>query len=311
VIEYDVAIAQYDPKSGVNISTIRNCKVDNLFGSRNNNLTYTLVSGTQDDSDVYSNTSIVLILCINGVTDAGSAVIIGALANDKGPSYTKDNGQFYDFNFNGINYNINKDGEWTITFNSVLDDEGKPTNKDAAGTAIKINKDGVITISDNEGQSWNLNRKAKTSTWTNGAESIVIDKGNKSVTLKSTGEMSQKSEKAMNIESGDVLAMKSKADTTIDSSANLTVSASNNVTVKSGGAWNIQASGNVNIQAGGNLMMQGSGMAQLQAAINMLGTGSFPIAIAGISQCIGVTNIPGLPTNSIIISGSATCLAGA
>lgn len=309
VIEYNVAVAQYEARGGVNISMIRNCKVNNIFGSQNNNLTYTLKPGTKDDKGIYQKTSIVTILCINGITDAGSAVIIGGLANDDGPSYTSEDGQFYDFNFNGINWNINKDGEYTVTFNSPLDDDGNPTNKDAQGTEIKIDKNGVVKISDNEGQFWSIDRTSKISTWSNGNESIIIDKGNKAVSLTSSGTMDSSSQKAMTMSSQDAVSVSSQNDMSLKSGSNTAIEASANMNMKAGSAWSVNVSGNANLQIGGDLTMIAGGNAQMMGTLNMLGLGDLPIALVGISQAIGTGNL-GAPVVSTILNGSFTCFAG-
>lgn len=308
VIEYDVAIFQADHRGGVNISTMRNCKVNNMFGAPNNNSTYTLVPGTKDGDGVYQKSSIVTVLCVNGMSDVGGAVIVGGLSSPDGPKYTSEDGQFYDFNFNGINYNINKDGEWTVTFNSPIDVDGKKKNEAAAGTIVKIDKEGRVKISDNEGQFWQIDRVAKTSTWSNGAESIVIDKGSKSVSLTSSGEMSSKSEKAMSMASSDAVNMSSKSDTAIDSGANLNMSSKSNMQQTSGAAWQVKATGDVMVQAGGNLMMQGGNIAQMQGTLNLIGAGTSPVAVVGLSQVLSF--LGPIPIPGQILTGSATVFVG-
>lgn len=309
VIEYDVAIFQADPRSGVNISIMRNCKVNNVFGAPNNSLNYTLVSGKRDENGVYSKSSLVLVLCINGLSDVGSAIIVGGIDSPNGPAYTSADGQFYDFNFNGINYNINNDGELSITFNSPIDVDGNKANADAAGTELKIDKEGRIKISDNEGQFWELDRVAKTSTWSNGNESIVIDEGNKSIAVTSSGTLSTESTQATSMDSADAMSMSSKADMSMSSDANSNMSAKGNMAQKSGGVWQVQATGDVNVKAGGNVNIQGGSQAQLNAAVTLLGEGTAAVAVVGVSIVLGTGNL-GLPVVSQILTGSRTVFAG-
>jgi hypothetical protein len=311
-IEYDVLVAHGDQRTGVNISVYRSCKVSNIFGSQNNSLTMTLAPGqpAEDGKSTYVKGAIVLLLCIDGKPDAGNAVIIGGLTSpENSKDYKKDDGQFYDFNFNGINININKDGEYTIEFNSVLDNDGNKTNTAASGTKIKIDKEGGIKISDNESQSWELNRKDKKSVWTNGAESIIIDKASKSISMDSSGNISEKSSKDTSIEAGGKGSFKSKSDLELSSSANLKQESKGNMNVKSGGNWNVQIQGNAVIKAGTNAIIESGGVAQLKGNINIIGNGALPVAVAGLSICIGVGNL-GAPVISNILTGSSTVLVG-
>ena len=308
VIEYNVVTSDVNKNGNVNLGTYRNCIFNNRFGMSNNNETYTLQADQSDDAKA-TFASIVMLLCISGQSSGGQAVIIGGLSHPNGPAYTSANGQFYDFNFNGINYNINKDGEWTLTFNSPIDKDGNQANKDAAGTKVKIDKDGRLSISDNAGQSFTLDRAAQNATWTNGNDSIIIDQKNKKVAITSSGEFNLASQKATSINSSDAISISSKQDTSISSGANLNTESKGNFGQKSGGNWEVNASGNVNVKAGGNVMIQGGAQAQMKAAINMIGDGSVPVAAVGVSMVIGVGNI-GSPVVSQILTGSSTVLVG-
>jgi hypothetical protein len=306
-IEYDVAVSEQISDGGTTVSTYRNCKMHNPFGASNNSATYTLQPNAQIDDDPTKGAQC-LLLCIDGRSDGGQGVIISGLSDEGSPDYTSADGQFYDFNFNGINYNINKDGEWTVTFNSPIDEDGKKANSDAAGTKIKIDKEGRVTISDNEMQSWTIDRVAKTSTWGNGSESVVIDKGNKSISMMSGGEMSQTSQKAMSMSSQDATNITSQKDMTLNSSNNLNVQSSQNMAQKSGAGWTVQATGDVMVQAGGNAMIQASGVAQVQGLTTLLGAGDLPAAAVGISQVLSY--LGPIPIMGQILTGSATVFVG-
>ena len=311
-IEYDVLVAHGDQKVGINISVYKSCKVHNIFGSQNNSLTVTMAPGVpaEDAKGTYVKGSQVLLLCIDGKPDAGNAVIVGGLTSPQfNKTYARDDGQFYDFNFNGINININKDGEYTLEFNSLLDADGNKTNSAASGTKIKIDKDGGIKISDNESQSWELNRKDKKSVWTNGAESITIDKTAKSISMNSSGDIKESSAKDTAIDAGGKASFKAKSDLELASQANLKQESTGNMNVKSGGNWNVQIQGNAMIKAGSNAIIEANGIAQLKGNLNIIGNGALPVAVAGISICIGVGNL-GAPVVSNILTGSSTVLVG-
>ena len=229
----------------------------------NNNLTFTLQADSASDGRIEYG-SLVIVLCISGQSSGGQAIIVGGVSHPEGPTYKKDDGQFYDFNFNGINYNINKDGEWTLTFNSPVDKKGKKLDEKVAGTQIKIDKTGKIKISDNEGQFFELDRVAQKATWGNGAESIIIDKKNKKLELASSGEMSAKSTKKMSETSDDEISMTAKKDLSATSEANLKLESKSNMSMKSGAQWEVKATGNVMVKAGGNAIIEGGNLAQIK-----------------------------------------------
>jgi hypothetical protein len=306
-IEYDVVVISSSETNGANIMTYRNCSANNMFGAPNNSLAYTLYPDS-DGQLPLKDGAIVLILCIDGSADAGQAVIIGGIAHPDAKQYKREDGQFYDFNFNGINYNINKDGELSIKFNSPIDQKGKQSNEKAAGTEIKIDKDGGLKISDNEGQSWSIDRTSKKSTWTNGAESIVIDKEAKSITMESSGKMDASAKVDISLSSDKKISVKAKSDVEVTADTNMKLESKSNMAMKSGGSWNVQVSGNAMVKAGGNMQLEGGNLAQLKGNVTLLGNGSLPVAIAGVSLAMGFNG--GGPMVSTILTGSGTVLAG-
>jgi len=298
-IEYNVMASELQMNGNMNMTVYRNCTVQNAFGMSNNNLTYTLQIDKSEDGRMEFG-SLVLLLCISGQSTNGQAVIIGGFSHPDNPKYTKEDGQFYDFNFNGINYNINKDGEWTLTFNSPLDSQKKKANEQASGTQIKIDKDGRIKISDNEGQFWELDRTNKTSTWSN-----------KSISLASSGDVNEQSKGKTNLSSDDNMSLSSQKDVNIAANSNMSLSANSNMNQSTSGSWQVKASGNAQIQAGGNASIQGGAIAELKGTTVLLADGSVPAAGVGISQVIGICSGPGGPlSGGAIITGSSTVLIG-
>ncbi len=102
----------------------------------------------------------VLIACVGG--SSSNAIIIGFLPsgrlseNENYKPQEEKNGKFLKFNFNGINIDINNDGELflqrkgpTDSFGTLTgkDSNEESSNKDAANSFVKINKAGEILIS--------------------------------------------------------------------------------------------------------------------------------------------------------------------
>ena len=93
----------------------------------------------------------VLFLCINGET--AFPIIIRGLPDPKDQSQKavdlKDGEVQYTTEFNGITTEINKDGEYTLTYGGKTDIEGKTdADDDVRGTFINFDKDGGLTFSD-------------------------------------------------------------------------------------------------------------------------------------------------------------------
>jgi len=308
-IEYDVRAAQSKSGSGANLIVYRNCRLNNVFGASNNFLTHTLHPSVLEKG-VYKKGANVIFMCIDGIVSTG-CIILGAVESENQLKiYDEQDGQFYDFNFNGINYNINKDGEWTVTFNSVIDPDGKKANEAASGTQIKIDKEGRVKISDNEGQYWEIDRVAKKSTWTDGAESIIIDKANKKISLASSGDLSSASKDNTAVSADKQMSLKSKEDMNFSSDTNMLSDAKGNMNLKSGGNLMVNSSGSTMMKSGDTTIIQAANVAQIMGTtMTRIGAGTVPAGAVGISQSVGVDS-HGTPVVSLLISGSSTVFVG-
>lgn len=94
------------------------------------------------------NGSKVLILCING--SYKNAIIIGGIRDSQEES-KDDQDLFADHHyywlFNGVEIFVNKDGEYSITYNGKTDDDGErnqDVSEDVIGSQIALLKDGTI-----------------------------------------------------------------------------------------------------------------------------------------------------------------------
>ena len=144
---------------------------------------------------------------------AGDAVVVGFLNGDPreglilgGLSHTSrqnrfelDDGPQYVMSVNGLEREINKDGEYTVTFKgqptnaSVLSD--KPTtepipepeyDEEVGSTFFKFDVEGGWTVSDNatsDPQSVHVNKSAGTITITSGAIILTMTKGEEATSL--------------------------------------------------------------------------------------------------------------------------------
>ena len=148
-IEYDVQVTEQSDNKGSNVSVYQHCVCADLFGGIGDSVEYTLrpSSDPTNPDPTHQTGSQVLILCLHG--DKNGGVIIGGLRNLRRPDKSlRERGHFLEFEFNGVNFEINKDGELTLTYQSRTDIGGVPQDTKSGGSFIKIDKQGSIEIND-------------------------------------------------------------------------------------------------------------------------------------------------------------------
>ena len=310
-VEYDVVVTDERPDGSSSTVKYSHCQTIDRFGAPNNYEVFTLQPNAEKSNGRYKKGAQVLVLCVNGNGIAGKAVIVGGMSYPLAKKPNKADGQFYESQFNGINTRIDKDGQYSLTFNTVIDVDGKKADEKAAGTKLEIFKNGRLKISDNEGQYWEIDREKKIATWTNGSDFIVINKKDKKIEITSTGDMNETIAKAktVTVKEKDHSIETSSGSIKEKSGKDIEQDAKANIKQKAGANWTFEAGGNINIKSGANVMIQAGAMAQLKGTITLIGEGSVPAAGVGISQSIGVGNL-GIPVLSTIITGSATVLIG-
>lgn len=309
-IEYDVFVLEERGDGSASTVIYPRCLTVDRFGTANNFERFTYQPAVKKDQQVYKQGAQVLLLTINGYTLPNRSIIIGGFSYPVNSQYKKEDGQFYEWQFNGVNIKVNKDGEYHLTFNTPIDPDGKKKDEKAAGTKIQILKDGKLKISDNEKQSWEIDRVAQKSTWTNGAESIIIDKKNKKIELISSGEIFEKAEKEKTTKTGKDYKVDAGGSVEEKAGKDIKMEAGGNIQQKAATNWQFEAGANITIKAGANVTIEGGGQLQLKGMMTMIGAGNTPVAGVGISQCMGIGN-QGAPVMSNIITGSATVFVGA
>lgn len=308
-VEYDVVVIEERADGAGATTTYSRCQTMDRFGTPNNFEHFTLQSNTEKEKGRYKKGAQVLLLCINGNGGSGKAVIVGGQSYPYSTKPKADDGQFYEWQFNGINIKVDKDGQYTMTFNTPIDVDGKKKDSKAAGTVFQILKDGKLKIYDNEGQFWEIDRANQKSTWGNGKESIILDKKNKKIEVVSSGDMNETIAGAKSVKVTKDHTITTDGSINEKSGKDISSEAKANIMEKAGANWTFEAGANATIKAGGNVMVQAGGTAQFKGVINLIGDGSVPAAGVGISQAIGTGNL-GAPVVSTIITGSATVLIG-
>lgn len=162
------------------------------------------------DSPRKTNGEIVRIQMMYGNGD--SPIITGNMQSPlQGKIPKKEDGIFFQREFNGVVFTVDKDGAFSVSFTGgPKDKDGKSANEEAAGSAFSIDKNGNMSFVNGEGQSFKLDRENKTITMGSDGNSIEINTSSGNVTLGNKGSTS----------------IESKGSTTIKSSGGATFSGS-------------------------------------------------------------------------------------
>lgn len=170
VAEYDISVDYADSHGAQTRIVYYRAKVASLFGGVADFIRWTPRLDNKNIQSDVSFSSYVLVLCING--NQRSCYILGGLPHPD--SQTPDNpvkdNHYLDFEFNGINVFISKDGTLLVSHKGATNPDGTIIDETGRDSAISLTKEGNI----------NLGYLNKLQT---GIASIVIKKDTKTVNL--------------------------------------------------------------------------------------------------------------------------------
>ena len=188
--EYDVLVT-YSEGGTYTRMMYRSCTISNLFGGLADKFSFTLRTEhteqdkTKDFGLKAGLGSKVLLLCVDG--NRNNAIIMGGIrdAQDVSDKQVKEKGHNLHFNFNGIDFVVNKDGELVLQYQGATDADSKmnkDVDKNAVGTTLTIQKNGnfVVNTKDKK-QSVTINHEKKTidiiadSAYTVKAKDVKVD----------------------------------------------------------------------------------------------------------------------------------------
>jgi hypothetical protein len=272
--EYDVSVYEQDEDRSVANTTYVNCTFIESFGGIGDFFEVKRRAPTKGDYKLKSkvmeqNGAMVLLLCIDGISEKG--IIIGAISHPKRKKLlTKELGHHLEGEFNGLNWQVNKDGALTVTFRSATDNDGKQADEKAAGSNLKMEKDGSIEVSDGN------------------KEKIRIDKTKKTIDINAEADISATSDASVNVTAKKNFNAKATADLLAD--------AGGSFTANSGGAFNIKATGalevkaaSVKVESEGDVKVKGTAVTIAAPSI-MLGDGGTPALVLS-TQFMGIGNL--------------------
>lgn len=276
-VRYDVLAISQNQDLGTSSVVYKKCRALQSFGGIGDFFEYKLrqpekdVKVVEDPQD--QNGSIVLMMCLNGVQD--TAVIIGALSHPKRQTtLTKEAGQHLEGEYNGVNWQINDDGELTVTFKSATDNNGKPENEEAGGSFFKMDKDGSFELNSGEG-----------------SEQIRIDKSEKNISFKSGNNISSEAETDISKKAG--------ANISMDAGADWIISAQGKAAITAGSQFDLKADSKISIQ-GASIEAKADSMIQFKGSMISLdgqtvfvgGQGGTPALVLS-TQFLGTGNLGG------------------
>ena len=164
--EYDVLVPQYESGT-VGTRLYRNCILMNPVAGGGDHSAWKLRASTKPLTEAgKTDGSRVLILCVEGSNN--QAVILGGLRDERSGGDDEELGHHYEFEFNGVNFQVNDDGSWICQQNGKTDNLGeahKDRNK-GAGTSVEVKADGTYIVSTKDKK-----------------QSITVDNSNNTITI--------------------------------------------------------------------------------------------------------------------------------
>lgn len=311
--EYDVVALEQVEDGGTTTTIYKNAIFIDSFGGQGDffeakrRSPSTEEFGTDLDLNKYDG-SLVLLLCIDGISE--KPLILSSIPNPnrknkddelKSTTLTPEAGHHMEGEFNGLNWQVNKDGELTITFNSPTDNKGLPILeeeelKKVTGSFVKLDKTGSIHINDG------------------GKETIVLDRAKKTISIAA--------EDSINITATKNVNIKSTESTNITATKDLIAMCEGKANLIAKGSLDIQSEGDLKAKAkSGQFEIDGamkvkapsveieSDSVQIKATSIMLGSGGTP-ALIQTTQFLGTGNF-GVPVISTAVGPfSTTVLIG-
>jgi len=286
--EYDVMAIEQDSSFGLNTTIYKNCIMSDGAGGVADFFQMKLRAvkdpkKTKAKGSFKNETgSLVKILCIDGISE--KAMIIGMLQNPSKKVLTKEKGIHLEGEYNGVNYQVNKDGELTVTFRSATNDDGTVKNAEASGSFFKFDKDGSFEINDKNTESYRIDKKAKT------------------ITTKAAKDISSTTDANFNVTAKESINLTATKDLIATLQGKVMIDAQQPSVFKCAGDFTIEAP-TVMIQ-GTDMVMAKADTIQLLGNQVIVGNGAVPAVIPS-TFFVGTGNL-GAPVLSLAIGPYST-----
>ncbi len=184
-IEYDVNVR--NEQGGQ--TTFKNVRATGPLGGFNDNSETILepndvaLKGKLDISNTFINKNGTLVYVSFRDNSLDKPYIEGAIDHPARTGATRAEGIHKKGEFRGLQWEINKLGEFILTYRGSRTANGTLEREDTGPTEIKIDQNGNFSFSNNESQSITVSRTDKTIIVTDGTNTITIDKTSNKITL--------------------------------------------------------------------------------------------------------------------------------
>lgn len=186
-VEYDVIIR--DERGGQ--STLKNVRHESTLGGTNDydetvlEANEVAFSGKLEAGNLFSNKNGTLVYVSFRDGSFDKPYIEGTVMHPKKLGAKRSEGIRKLGEFRGVEWNINAKGELIITYRGNRSADGKLIRPATGPTVIKIDEQGVFTITDNEDQKVEVNRTNRTISFSNGV-TVTVDGANDKFTVQTS-----------------------------------------------------------------------------------------------------------------------------
>lgn len=292
VPEYDVMAFESNEDGGSTTITYKNCVAMSSLGSIADFFEADLrklknkTSKGSTPNPSKQNGSIVLLLCLNGLSD--KAVIIGSLSHPDRPTTLTGDGPRLEGEYNGVNIKVEEDGSTSLTFKGATDNDGKAVDSSQGNTVLSIEKDGTFQMK-HKGVTQRHEKKGDSSLT---AEGNISNTAKKNFNVTASENINIKATKNMSAEVADLI-MKATGSASLQFQK---------LEMKVDSDMNVKAS-QIQMEAESLAQIKGSSIV-LDGNVALGGPGGQPVLIMS-TMFIGTGNL-GIPVISNAISGFAT-----
>jgi len=333
--EYNVLAIEQDEGNGSSTTVYKNCISIDAFGGVADYFQFRHRAAkdpkkAQKEGTIKDETgSIVLMLCLDGNSE--KAVILKSVHNpSRNVLLEKDKEHYAEGEFNGVNFQVDKEGALTVTFRSATEDDGTPKDTEAGGTELKIEKDGSFEINDGplegdlaktykkpeEGQEQQEEeQQEEEDSDAIPFEKIRMDKTKKTIDVESREDQSYKTDKNFNFEAKESMNITLKKDwiAMAEGKAAFTISQSFDIEAEGPATFKAQQ---LQVESKSLIQLKAQSLYQMEAGSNaiikapqlLLGPSpAQPAILAYDLITLGTGNL-GAPVISNLIAGYSTSI---
>lgn len=300
--EYNVMAIEQDQQNGSSTSIYKNCINIDAFGGVADYFQFTHRAAkdpkkAKKKGSLKEETgSIVLLLCLDGNSE--KAIILKSIHNPKkNKVLTKDKGHHLEGEFNGVNWQVDKDGALKITFKSATEDDGTPKDDEAGGTFVEINKQGSVDINDGDDKNYIRMDKPNGDIGLKAEENIGLTTTKNNIGFNSAKDLNQKIGKDW------ITAAEGKAAITVKSS--MDIEAKGPFTLKAQ-TMQMESKALIQMKAQSLFQVEAGSSAIIKAPQVLIGPSPAQPALLAFDLVTLGTGAHGVPVISTAIAGFST-----